>query len=172
MDEDKRLVQASWWEGLAVGKTGSCPDGHGHALLIFNPIFCWWVGLCSLSVVWPEVAQSWSLESLSRANGDLLPEDLCLQRTAVAGAPDPQAGHYRHMPRLQNTHRQVWFSLLWGHCSFPLGPGVHKVCLCPPRVSVSLVLWKFCNQIPMTFKVRFPGDSQSLCQNEFKMNIF
>ena len=23
MDEDKRLVQASWWEGLAVGKTGS-----------------------------------------------------------------------------------------------------------------------------------------------------
>ena len=23
-DEDKRLVQASWWEGLAVGKTGSC----------------------------------------------------------------------------------------------------------------------------------------------------
>ena len=26
------------------------------------------------------------------------------------------------------------------------------------------VLWKFYNQIPLTFKVRFPGDSQSLCQ--------
>ena len=25
-------------------------------------------------------------------------------------------------------------------------------------------LWKLCNQIPLTFKVRFPGDSQFLCQ--------
>ena len=24
-------------------------------------------------------------------------------------------------------------------------------------------LWKFCNQIPLSFKIRFPGDSQSLC---------
>ena len=31
MDEDKRLVWASWWEGLAVGKTGSCSGGQGHA---------------------------------------------------------------------------------------------------------------------------------------------
>ena len=29
MDEDKRLVQASWWEGLAVGKTESCSEGQG-----------------------------------------------------------------------------------------------------------------------------------------------
>ena len=27
MDEDKRLVETSWWEGLAVGKTGSCSGG-------------------------------------------------------------------------------------------------------------------------------------------------
>ena len=26
-----------------------------------------------------------------------------------------------------------------------------------------LVLWKFCDQIPLSFKIRFPGDSQSLC---------
>ena len=31
MDEDKRLVEASWWEGLAVGKTRSCSGGPGHA---------------------------------------------------------------------------------------------------------------------------------------------
>ena len=31
MDEDKRLVQASWWEGLAVGKTGSCSGGQDRA---------------------------------------------------------------------------------------------------------------------------------------------
>ena len=27
--------------------------------------------------------------------------------------------------RLLDTHRQVWVSLLWGHCSFLLGPGAH-----------------------------------------------
>ena len=32
-----------------------------------------------------------------------------------------------------------------------------RFCLCPPRVSVSPSPWKFCNQIPLTFKVRFPG---------------
>ena len=29
--------------------------------------------------------------------------------------------------RLLDTPRQVWVSLLWGHCSYRLGPGVHKV---------------------------------------------
>ena len=36
--------------------------------------------------------------------------------------------------------------------------------LCPPRVSVSPILWKFYNQILLTFKVRLPGDTQSLWQ--------
>ena len=30
MDENKRLVQASSWEGLAVGKTGSCLGEQGQ----------------------------------------------------------------------------------------------------------------------------------------------
>ena len=29
--------------------------------------------------------------------------------------------------RLLDTHRKVWLSLLWGHCSFLLAPGMHKV---------------------------------------------
>ena len=33
--------------------------------------------------------------------------------------------------RLLDTHGQVWVSLLWGHCSFLLGPGVHKVLFVP-----------------------------------------
>ena len=61
--------------------------------------------------------------------------------------------------RLPNTHRQVW--LLWGHFSFLLGPGMHKV-LCVPFKSVSPVLQKFCNQFPLDLKVKFPGGSQSL----------
>ena len=31
MGEDKRLVETSWWEEEAVGKTGSCSGGQGHA---------------------------------------------------------------------------------------------------------------------------------------------
>ena len=31
MDESKRLVQASWWEGLDVGKTRSCSGGQDPA---------------------------------------------------------------------------------------------------------------------------------------------
>ena len=51
--------------------------------------------------------------------------------TAVFSAPDPQQATVdpplcrRHL----DTHRQIWLSLLWGHCSFLLAPG-----LCPPRV--------------------------------------
>ena len=65
--------------------------------------------------------------------------------------------------RLPNTQRQVRFSLLWGHLSFLLGPGAHNVLFLTSQESVFPVLWKFCNQIPLTFKVRFPGDPQCLC---------
>ena len=43
--------------------------------------------------------------------------------------------------RISDTHRQVWGSLLWGHCSFLLGP-VHKILLHPPRIYFP-VLCKF-----------------------------
>ena len=41
-----------------------------------------------------------------------------------------------------------------------------KSCLCPLRLEslFPLVLWKSYNQIPLAFKVRFPGDPQSLYQ--------
>ena len=32
-----------------------------------------------------------------------------------------------------DTHRQGWVSLLWYHCSFLLGPGVHKVLFVPSK---------------------------------------
>ena len=35
--------------------------------------------------------------------------------------------------RLLDTHRQVWLSLLWDHCSFLLGPGVHKILFVPSK---------------------------------------
>ena len=33
-----------------------------------------------------------------------------------------------------DTHRQVWVSLFWGHCSLLLGPGVHKVLFVPSKI--------------------------------------
>ena len=43
--------------------------------------------------------------------------------------------------RLLDTHRQVWVSLLWGHCSFLLGPGVQGfVCALQESVSQSCVI--------------------------------
>ena len=48
------------------------------------------------------------------------------------------------MPLLETPghSQQVWASLLWGHCSFLLCPGAHKILLCPPRVYFP-VLCKF-----------------------------
>ena len=60
-------------------------------------------------------------------NGNLLQKVPCTH--AILSAPNPAAGHTnpRLCGRLLNTHGQVWVSLLWGHCSYRLGPGVHKV---------------------------------------------
>ena len=41
--------------------------------------------------------------------------------------------HPRLHRRLLDTHRQGWVSLFWGHCSFLLGPGTHKVLFVPSK---------------------------------------
>ena len=63
---------------------------------------------------------------------------------AALSASDPAAATadpHLHW-RLLDTHGQAWVSLFWGHFSFLLGPGVHKV-LFVPSESVSPVLCKF-----------------------------
>ena len=49
--------------------------------------------------------------------------------TAALSAPTlHQASTDPHLNRrLLDTHRQVWVSLLWGHCSFLPGPGAHNL---------------------------------------------
>ena len=45
-----------------------------------------------------------------------------------------------------------------------LSPGAHKALFVPSQSLFSQTfLWKFCNQIPLAFKVKFPGGSQYLC---------
>ena len=59
------------------------------------------------------------------------------------------------------------FSLLWGHCSFPLC-SVHYtlLCVCPPRVESLFppVLSKSCSQILLAFEVWFSRNSFSRCR--------
>ena len=86
--------------------------------------------------------------------------------TLVFSAPDPAAGHHQPTPPLETPgHSQASLAQsLVG--SLLLSPGSW----CPQgfvgalQESVSPVLCKFSNQIPLASKVKFPGGSQSLCQ--------
>ena len=60
--------------------------------------------------------------------------------TATFIALNPEAGHHQWTIcwRLLNTTRQVWVSLLWGPCSFFLGPGAQgPVCALQESTSQS-----------------------------------
>ena len=63
-------------------------------------------------------------------NGDLL------QQALLHSVP-PTLQQATSIPRLHwrllDTHGQVWLSLLWGHCSFLLDPGVHKILFVPSK---------------------------------------
>ena len=86
--------------------------------------------------------------------------------TATLSAPDPAAGHCQPMSLLETP----------GHSQASLGQSrVGSLLLSPGscfvkgfvsalQESVFPVLWKYCNQIPLASKVKFPGVSQSLCQ--------
>ena len=51
--------------------------------------------------------------------------------------------------RCHDTHRQVWVSLLWGHCSFLLGPGVLKVLFVPSKSQFPVLckFWPLCGRV-------------------------
>ena len=136
--------------------------------------------LCHLLLVWPKVAKSWSLWSLwqgcrlsGRADGDLLREDLWQHatppRTAAASVPVPAMSPCRLRPPQVTlpTVAGSFVSVSSGVTApFPWVVVHVRLCLCPPRVESLFppVLWKYYNQSPVAFKVRFPGDSQPLYQ--------
>ena len=55
--------------------------------------------------------------------------------TTTLSAPDPQQATTDPClcQGLLDTQRQVWVSILWGHCSFLLGPGTYKVLFVPSK---------------------------------------
>ena len=87
-------------------------------------------------------------------------------RTVVFSAPDPVAGHCHHPKSPLETPGRSQASLAQSPVgSLLLSPGswCTQGFVCALEESVSPVLWKFCYQIPLASKVRFPGESQSLC---------
>ena len=57
----------------------------------------------------------------------------CTQCPQPCSRPWPATADPCLCQRLLDIHRQVWVSLLWGHCSFLLGPGAHKVLFVPSK---------------------------------------
>ena len=147
MNKDKRLLEASWWERLTVGKSWSYFDGWGRVpslLIVLRP--------------------NYGRGNGGNGNGDLFQKNLCLHCCIQCSWP-----HIRPLW----THASAWdswtltgkpgsvscqdtipFSFILMHTRF---------CLCPPRISFLSPL-EVRNQIPLASKVKFPGGSQSLCQ--------
>ena len=97
--------------------------------------------------------------STKRMYASMLPLPGLLQ--SVCLTPRQPTVNPRLCWRFPNTHRQVWLSLLWGHCSFLLGLSVHKVLLVSSKSlfpqscgsSVMKCHWPFKSQIPWGFSV-------------------
>ena len=132
----KWLVQTSWLGALVVGrhmfsKTLICLSADG------------WGCIPSLLVVWPEGTQHWSLQAVRWgqwwSSGGLIPigsSQNCCWQVPLSSWWATAIPHLCR--RCSNASRCVWFSLLWGHCSFPLGPGAHKILCVPSRSGVSV----------------------------------
>jgi len=79
-------------------------------------------------------------------------------RTVVVSASNPAAGHFWPTPPPETPeHSQAKLAQsLVGSLLLSPGSWCAQGCFCPPRVSVSSVLWELCIQTPLAFKVKFP----------------
>ena len=135
MEKDKRPMGASWWEGLTQWETGSCSDGR---------VAGWGGGMLSKSLIWFSIGVLDCVPSLFFTWGQTMVK---VMKTMGASFKVPMYALLHSVPptlqqatdnpllfqRLLDTHGQVWVSLLWGHCSFLLGPGVHRFLFVPSK---------------------------------------
>ena len=80
--------------------------------------------------------------------------------TVVCSAPDPTAGHCGPGPPPEapgHSQASLAQSLSGGTLFLSPGSWCAQGFVCALQESVSPVLWKFCNQIPLASKVKFPG---------------
>ena len=85
--------------------------------------------------------------------------------TAALSALDPAAGHHQPMPLPESwTLTDKSGSVTCGVTAPFSWVLVHTGFVCALQESVSAVMCKLGNQIPLASKVKFPRGSQSLCQ--------
>ena len=79
--------------------------------------------------------------------------------TVVFSAPDPAASHCGPMlpPEVIGHSQASLAQSLVGMLFLSPGSWCAKDFLCALQETVSPVQWKFCNQIPLASKVKFPG---------------
>ena len=118
-----------------MGETGSCADGWGHLSKTLIQLSVDGRG-CVPSLLFdlrPDYSDEGNeaMEVMKIMATSFKRSRAC---TAARSAPDPVATADPHLcQRLLDTPWQVWLSLLWGHCSFFLGPGAHKVLFVPSK---------------------------------------
>ena len=85
--------------------------------------------------------------------------------TVVFSAPDPAAVHGQLTPPPETPgHSQASLvQSVVGSLLFSPGYWCAQGFVCALQESVSPVLWKVCDQIPLASKVKFSGGSQSFC---------
>ena len=78
--------------------------------------------------------------------------------TFTLSASSPAAGHHQPTPRPETPgpSRASLGQSLVGSLLLSPGSWCAQGFVCALQQSVSPVLWKFCNQIPLAFKVKFP----------------
>ena len=120
------------------------PTGCGGIWVLF-----WWAGPCSVKF-YPIFFDGWGcVPSLlfglrpryGRGNGDLLQKDLCQNTLQLPGllysvllTPSrPLTTCTFAGDSWILTHKSDSLILLWGHCSFLLGSGAHKVLFVPSK---------------------------------------
>ena len=136
MEKDKRLMKTSWWDRLTMGETGSCSVGKAilsKSLIQFS--VDGWNCVPSLLLTWGQtmVEVMKLMWPPSKDPTNTLPHSVLPTLQQVTTNPHP---HWRP----PDTHRQVWASLLWGPCSYLLGPGAQgSVCALQESISQSCV---------------------------------
>ena len=80
--------------------------------------------------------------------------------TATLSAPTLQQATRDPIPhwRVLDTHGQVWVNLFWSHCSFLLGPVMHKVLSVRAKCEVSVSS----NPVEVLIKSHWPSKPDSL----------
>ena len=139
-------------------------------------VLFWWVGPCSVNfqsnfllmggAVFPPCCLAWGQTMMGVMKVKKTSFRRNYAHTVVFSAPDPVAGLYWPTLLLETPgHSQASLaqSLVRTLLFFP-GSWWAQAFVCALLESVSPVLWKFYNQIPLASKVKFPGGSQSLCQ--------